>query len=182
MGSKYKIEHGDCLRFSFREDRVRMFLTPEGRERIAELRERDASGTMSDLSIFQELLEDFIGNGWTEVRPEAIGDLRDDAWLVITNDYTYADPENDDNIIVGVAYSYHQYAVESYITPLTTKGYIDFWKHEYLTPLDFDYAVANARLDLFLDSENERLEILRRGDWRQAFAEAEYFGQAALPL
>jgi hypothetical protein len=79
-------------------------------------------------------MEDFLCNGWTVVRPEQVGDLRDDAMLTITDDFTYEDEEHDDNMVVGTAWTHSNYVFELLIPTLRSKGYIEFTRHDYIDP------------------------------------------------
>ena len=173
------------VRLSVRENAIRFYITKDGREEVRN--QRKSFPNKPDLHVFIDLIQDdFLCNGWTEVRPEQVGDMRDSSWLVLSRDCTYESEEDDDNMIVGVAYSYSQYAIESYITPLLGKGYIEFGKHVYLTEREMQYQIARHRPDCF-DTENERQLLLDEADQfyaaRAAADEArraEWAGQKAI--
>lgn len=190
--TKYRVQTGRYVRFSLREDTLRIFLLPEGRELLRDYREenkrREKAGDYrywkSDFAMFYDLLEDFFGNGWIEVKPQDVGDMRDDYWLVISQDYVYADAEDDEKgLIVGTAYSFFNYAVDSYTEGLVKKGYIDFGRHDYLTRQEMEYEIARLRPDLF-DAEGERLRLrlIEQGERYTFWTRAAESGQMALPL
>jgi hypothetical protein len=84
-------------------------LTPEGREELAE-REPGI-----DHHVFVDLIEDFLGNGWTLIRPEEIGALT--ACEVILS----PDAEHDDhgNLVACETVFWHaNYQVEDLIEAL----------------------------------------------------------------
>lgn len=171
----HSVCRGRYVRFSIREDRLRIFLLPDGRAFLREERRFENN----DLRLFRGLIEDFLCNGWTEVFPEAVGDLRDDAWLVISDDYTFADPNADDRLLVGTAFGYADYWRDSYVDPLIRRGYVDFSKHVYLTPQELDFEVARCRPDLFdSEVERERLLVLAQRYWD--FKAAKQAGQICL--
>lgn len=180
---KNKTKNGRYVRFSFRPDRLRIFLLPEGRAYLREVRvqprQHGHRQEPTDLELFRDLIEDFLYNGWEEVLPEQVGDLRDENWLVISDDCVSTDPDCDDELIVGTAYGYNDYAIHSYIDPLVSQGYLDFQKHVYLEPREMKWALARCRPDLF-EFEHERERLLQEAEHAAEFRMLEAAGQLTL--
>jgi hypothetical protein len=127
MGNR--VIRGKYLRFSIRPTYLRIYLLKEGRKFI-----RDNKEKYDNLIMMYELLADFMSEDWIVVHPEDVGDLRDDNWLVITNEhFTTENEDGSDGVLyVGTAYHFNDYAIRSYLEDMVRQGYVDWQKHVYM--------------------------------------------------
>jgi len=153
--SKNLVTNGKYLRFSERDNYLRIYLRPAGRELIRDFRVKRGVYNQTDIYIFMELMEDLFGDGWQNVLPKQVGDMRDANWLVISNDYTTPD-DSLDTLIVGKAYNFSRYIFDSYIHDLVCKHYVDWNRHDYHTPEEMNEIIANLEIaQTIKDIENE---------------------------
>jgi hypothetical protein len=132
-----RIHKGSLVDFEIYPNRLVIRLTEIGKQETAEW---DLEDQRCDIGMFFDLCEDQLCNGWREVRPEQVGDLRDDAHLTFTDDYTFADPNRDDEMIVGTAYHFDRYAINGYMETIMANGFITFERHDFLTPEEMNAA------------------------------------------
>ena len=101
---------------------LRITLTPEGREELLGRRNEDGNWDAGTDSILQDLLEDYLVNGWEFIRPEEIAALTS---APILSDSAQ---RNDDGKLtkIGGCYWFPNYAVESEIETLLEKNSVDF--------------------------------------------------------
>jgi hypothetical protein len=128
---------GSLVDFEIYPNRLVIRLTEMGKE---ETDEWDLKNGWSDLSHFHDLIEEQMCNGWREVKPEQVGDLRSDGWLVISEDFTFPSENNDDVMIVGTAYGFSRYVFDGYMETIRANGFITFERHDYLTPEEMNAA------------------------------------------
>lgn len=102
---------------------LRIKLNDTGRTELLEQRNEESDGwKKGTLCTLQDLLEDWLGNGWSFVAPQDIGALTDAPILS-------PDVEQDDhgNVVkVGKVYWFPNYAVECELNTLLEKGEVFF--------------------------------------------------------
>lgn len=107
-------------------DRLRIGLTPRGREEIAEMRYTGRPAG-SDRQLW-ELIEYQLCNGWTVVPPEDIGALTDAT--ILTQDASFGD---DGRVVLepdATVYWFPNYQILDPVAELYNKGFVDFPKGE----------------------------------------------------
>lgn len=125
-------------KFTEHETYLRIELTAAG---IEEVKEWDLSDARGDIGMFLDVCEYQLCSGWRNVRPEMVGDLRDEAYLVFSQDYFFPDENSDEGMVVGTAYGFDRYALAGYMDTLIEFGHIDFQRHDYLAPDEMKAAV-----------------------------------------
>jgi len=133
-----KTQKGRLVNFEVYSNRLVIRLTDQGKDETSEWTEE---GSRGDLGAFFDLCEDQLCNGWCEVKPEQVGDLRDNAHLTFTEDFTFPDENSDDVMIVGTAYHFDRYAIDGYMETISREGFVTFDRHDYLTPAQFEAEV-----------------------------------------
>lgn len=128
--SKNKVSNNQFLRFSEREDYLRIFINSNGRTYVKYLRTNYPN--LSEADILLSLIEYHYGT----ILPQDVGDLRSEWDITISNMYQWVDQQ----LIVGTAYTVHNttYSLYGYIKPLLKQGYIDLKKHNYHSVEEFE--------------------------------------------
>jgi hypothetical protein len=129
-----RTQTGRLVDFEVYPNRLVIRLTEQGKEEVAGWSEEGSRGDIGD---FIDLCEDQLTNGWREVLPSQVGDLRDDEHLTFSDDYTFPDENRDDVMIVGTAYHFDRYAIDGYMETIIRDGFITFERHDYLTAEEF---------------------------------------------
>lgn len=104
-------ERGRYANLTKTDGNLLITLTEEGRAEIDEVIERNSSQD----GVVCDLIQDHLGNGWEEVRPEAVGALTDDiSW------------DEDGEVVthLGRVYWHERYQVEDSIEALRGGGLI----------------------------------------------------------
>jgi hypothetical protein len=98
---------------------LRIVLLPEARDDVQEIASKDDIDADSKLG---ETIAWQLGNGWSLVRPEDIGELTGAPILSEEIDY-----DDQGNVLqVGTVYWYPQYDVYDPVQRLLESGYVDF--------------------------------------------------------
>lgn len=102
------------------EGDLRLVLYPEARAELLELRARVKSGEISTGDAEADVLEYLIGNGFSNVAPEACGALT--SAPMISDELEWSDEDGPVPVHGSRVYAYMDYQVTSFVDDLADKG------------------------------------------------------------